>query len=504
MNRPTARVPYTELYFGKSDSKNEWTTQRDDFIRSYVDLDHTVDKVVHGDRTLILGPKGTGKSALAWYLQATGATGRHMAAVRDASNLPLSDIPNLRTGQPAGIERTVVAWKLILLANYLDLVLSDSGVRIPSGTEARRAVRALRDFGFLGADSGRALLRTSGKVFRMPIDLRSASFQNESSSELNIYSLVPHLSHWSATAKSSRRHILLLDGLDSIYLNDEKYDESMAALMQAWYSINQELRSARASGSVVLLIRNDVFSRISLSLPDSQKMRDDEGIQLDWRVFSGGLEERAPLVVLANRKAGHDRGIEEVDVLSYFPSAINTSTNSSNPRMRPRLQHLLNLTRHTPRDLLRLFDEIRKVAAVGAFSMDSGDVLPQTVIKEGILRYCNDYFVNAIRNEFAGFERGPQEAGAALETIEQVASHRFIRTDFRQKLAQIQPALAGDVDRLLRLLFFAGAIGNLVPGAARNYAQFYHRRDNAQIHLQGPLILHNALVHAWGLPFERY
>lgn len=144
------------------------------------------------------------------------------------------------------------------------------------------------------------------------------------------------------------------------------------------------------------------------------------------------------------------------------------------------------------------------MAASGAFKVDVESPLPTDVIKEGVLRYCNNYFVNAIRNEFAGFERGPREAGAALEALEHVAKHRFIRSDFRDKLGETNPELLPDVDRLLRLLFFAGAVGNLVPGASKNYAQFYHRRDNIQIHLKGPLIMHNSLVHAWGLPFERY
>ena len=85
---------------------------------------------------------------------------------------------------------------------------------------------------------------------------------------------------WVCQAQSDSRHLLLLDGLDSIFLNDTKYDESLASLVQAAYSINQKLRAAGASGSIILLLRSDVFTRIALSLPDSQKMRDD--LAFDW------------------------------------------------------------------------------------------------------------------------------------------------------------------------------------------------------------------------------
>jgi hypothetical protein len=499
-------VPYKDLYFGKSDSKKEASTQPDDFLRSYVDLDNSVSKVISGEKTLVLGPKGTGKSALAWYLQQTSGRGAYISRVRDAQTLPLSEIPNLKTGQEAGIQRTVTAWKLILLANYLDVVLLDTSVRFPELQEAKRVWRILRDFGLMGADSGRKLLSIAGPGIQVQIDTRAPHYRSESGSSLNIYSLIPHMTRWAQTATSANRHILTLDGLDSIYLNDEKYDESMTALLQAWFGINQDLRSSR--GSVVLLIRNDVFSRIALSLPDSQKMRDDEGIQLDWRVFTGGMEEQSPLFRLVNRKAGLELGRGEIDVLSYFPQNIVVSHSKGASRhgrgdhTLSRLQYLLNLTRHTPRDVLRLFEEIRQTAESGSFDIPDPMALPQEVIREGAMRYCNNYFVGAIQNEFAGDEGGPQAASGALDALQFVGKHHFTRSEFRSRLDGAHPELVEQSDRLLRLLFMAGAIGNLVPGSAKNYAQFYHRKDNAQIYLQGSFILHNALVRAWGIPFE--
>jgi hypothetical protein len=74
-----------------------------------------------------------------------------------------------------------------------------------------------------------------------------------------------------------------------------------------------------ASGSVVLLLRNDVFSRIALSIPDSQKMRDDQAFDLDRRVLSGAAGVNAPLIRLVNQKAAKALDIDSVAVLDYFP-----------------------------------------------------------------------------------------------------------------------------------------------------------------------------------------
>lgn len=491
---------YRELYFGESDSVNELANEPADFVRSFVDLKQTIPTVISGRRTFVLGPKGTGKSALGWYLQATSIGSTHLAKVRDASALPLAAIPELKTGQTAGVERTVTAWRFILLCNYLDLLLTDTNIQLTEEQEVRRVVRYLRGFGFMGDEAGKALLQVSSASVEIPIDRRGATYRTERHNTLNIYSMVPYLEDWAIRAQSPRRHILLLDGLDSIYLNDAKYDESLASLTQATYTLNQKLRLNQASGSIVLLLRNDVFNRISLRLPDAQKMRDDAGIELDWRVLSGAAGANAPLMRLVNRKAGQELGVGEIDVLSYFPRDIELGPQGKHPTWVKTLQYLLNLTRHTPRDMLRLFEEIRQVEATDMWP-SKGRILDGRTIREGVLQYCTKYFTGAIRNEFVGYSGGPEEAAVALSALQSLGSSEFLRSDFRKAIEEVGPDIAHKADSLLRLLFFAGAIGNRVGNKADSYLQFYHRRDDTEVYLKGVLTLHNALVYAWSLPF---
>lgn len=494
------RPNYTELYFGLSDSLNEVTERHDAFLQSYVDLQGAVESVLGGKKFLVLGPKGTGKSALAWYLKETEFHGTHLAAVHDASLLPLAEVPRLQTGQTSGPERTVVAWKFILLCNYLELLLSDPDCSLNFDNEVTRVTKLLREYGFMGDASGRALVKASTVTISIPIPKLGQIYKKESKSTLNIYNLIPYMEQWVSVAQADLRHLLLIDGLDSIFLNDPKYDESLASLIQAAYSLNQKLRTNAATGSVILLLRNDVFARISLSLPDSQKMRDDLSYDLDWRVMSGQAGVRAPLMQLVNRKAGQALGLESVEVLSYFPRLVTLGGRNGAPVRRDKaFRYLLNLTRHTPRDLLRLFEEIRRVDEADIFGT-GGDILSDQVIREGVLQYSTKYFVGAIRNEFAGYEGGPESAQLAISALKAVGKQVFERAEFSDALREIDQAAAKsiEIDRLLTLLFYAGAVGNLV-GHNDRYMQFYHRRDEAEIYLRGKFILHNALIHAWGM-----
>lgn len=488
-------MAYAELYFGKSDSRNEAADNREDFIRSFVDLDGILESVLSGAKFLVLGPKGTGKSALAWYLEASESGGSHLARVQDASNLPLAEIPRLQTGQSAGPERTVTAWKFVLLCNYLELLLRDQSCKFQNPREVLRVAKLLRDFGFMDDTSGRALVKASSSEVSIPIPKLGTIYRRESTPTLNIYNLIPYLEQWVSEARSNLRHVLLLDGLDSIFLNDEKYDESLSSLVQAAYGINQKLSYHGATGSIVLLLRNDVFSRISLSLPDSQKMRDDLSCDLDWRILSGPGGINAPLIQLVNAKASLAAGGRPVDVLSYFPATIDVGADKK--RRIPAFQYLLNMTRHTPRDLLRLFEEIRKVESSRVYS-PSDPVLSQEVIREGVLQYATKYFVGAISNEFAGFEGGPESAAAALAALKAIANQVFDAQEFTARLREVAPSVSSTPDSLLRLLFFAGAIGNSIGNREKTYMQFYHRRDDSEVYLHGLFVLHHALIHAWG------
>lgn len=495
------RPAYKDLYFGKSDSRNEINSDEEEFIRSFVDLNHVTKDIISGEKTLVLGPKGTGKSALAWYLKSTGNQNGHVAEVKDASTLPLADIPRLTTGQPPGTERTVTAWKFILLCNYLELLLKDQSCQIQNRTEITRVTRLLKQYGLLGDTSGKAILDISKTSIQIPIPKIGTVYKRESSKSLNIFTLLPYLEDWASNAVSDNRHIMMLDGLDSIFLNDKKYDESLASLVQAAYSINQKLRDSNASGSIVLLIRNDVFSRISMTLPDSQKMRDDFSVELDWRILSGAAGVNAPLVRLVNQKSAKALDVPTVSVLEYFPNQIQTGGRSGAPRFIDRLQYFMNLTRHTPRDLLRLFEEIRKVEASGNFPSSPSGQISKDVLREGVLQYSTKYFVGAIRNEFAGYENGVAEANSAITALQSLEKHRFTYGDFKVALSAAGEDRPEVAQRLINLLFFAGAIGNSVEIKGGSYLQFYHRRDDTSIYLRGNMVLHTALSLAWSIPF---
>lgn len=487
-------MDFADLYFGHADAKTEAVREPDSFIKSFVNHAEILNSVVDEGRFLVLGPKGAGKSALAWYLKFTENDNQLSVGTRDVSELPIGEVGQLKTGDAPGLDRSLNAWRFLLLCGLIDILLQSEDSPLSKNLQAVSVINKLRDFGFLDPTPKGAVLKATKMTWKVPIPTAGEVLSVERSDSLHLMHLIPYMEKWIVEgANKDIKNLLILDGLDSIYLNDSRYIPAISALVQSALHLNQKFQLAGGAAGVVILIRNDVFSR--LELPDGGKIREDWGIDLDWRILSGNASA-APLFDLVDKKAVSSSGLLPYDIVGeHFPNRVILFG-----RDREIYDYLLNLTRHTPRDILRLLEHIRKEHSAYPRATRTR-ILRADVIHEGILQYCSKYFVDAIRNELVGRGTSGEVGRVIVDALREVGSRRFDLDEFEASLtlktndAEGIPAAAV----ALRWLFFAGAIGNEIGGTQTRYLQFFHRKDDNDVHLRGKLVMHNALVHAWGL-----
>ncbi|WP_329098202.1 hypothetical protein OG979_21190 [Actinomadura citrea] len=493
---------FTDLYFGMADAKNEAINETQAFIDSFVDNRNAVSDIRSRKKFLLLGPKGCGKTALARYLELTADPVTEFVNVRDIGDLPLAEVEKLKTGEEQSLGRTITSWRLLLLCAILDLILKDQSSSLHGNREVERVVTELRKHGFMDPTPSRAVITASKTTLKLPIPKFGEVYARESTSTVDLYHLVPFLEKWVLENQSDNSYLIALDGLDSIYLNDPRFAVVISSLMQATYSLHQRLRSAESPAHIILLVRNDIFTRLHLA--DAGKMRRDLGIDLDWRILSG-QPERAPLFRLINQKSVALISEKPFDVVGrYFDKDVELGGRQGAPRWVNTFQYLLQLTRHTPRDLLQLFEHIRIVADSPEFQTYPNGKLTPEIIREGVLQYSSKYFVDAIQNELvgksgAGFDSDLVSHG--LSALRHLPRRTFTAKSFIEELYGDKPSHADQkaAETLLRWFFFAGAIGNKRAGSEQSYMQFYHRREETEVYLKGDLVLHNALVYAWSI-----
>lgn len=484
---------FENLYFGAADAQTEYGRNPEAFLRSYADMNSCIEKVKDDRIFLVLGPKGTGKTALACFLSdpQKRRDDLNLVKIHDASTLPISEVSKLKTGDEKGIARSIVAWKFILLCSIVEVILEDQGSLLNSDPHAYDLLNELKERGFLTPDSAQAILTATKTTHKFTLKFWERS--SEKTKRVHINAVVSQLEQWVRREHGPATHISFMDGLDSLYLNDSKYIESLSSLVTAAWQINKGLMEERSSSRIVLLLRSDIYTR--LSLPDGGKMRADWAVDLDWRILSGNISD-SPLFDLVNRKAVSKIAVNELSVIDqYFPGHVEFG-----PR-RPTDHYLMELTRQTPRDILQLFDAIKEAGIQNGILRHRNKVDEKT-IRQGVVKYANNYFVDSVRNELVGYEEDSGGGSRAVDALRKIGRRYFNRDDYIKAMsADSIEDIDVVVDRNLRRLFSCGVIANVVAGKD-DYIQFGYRRDDSECDLDTSFVLHSALLHAWNIPWN--
>ncbi len=172
------------------------------------------------------------------------------------------------------------------------------------------------------------------------------------------------------------------------------------------------------------------------------------------------------MIQLVNLRASRSNGAPTDVFEDYFPPRVyGTDCRRA----------VLNSTRHTPRDVLRVMRGIQDVArGQGRLSVEE--------VKDGLRRYSVEYFLDEIEDELsASLDREAIKTGVSLLTA--LNGPAFTRGD----LAGLAVRLGHDgydVDRFISALFESGAIGIRAesrgdrPGYTYRY-RYRNRRTHA-------------------------
>ncbi len=483
-----ADTPFSRLKFGEAAAEDEAEKNPKLLIDSFVDRWDLERRMNEGDVFLLIGPKGSGKSTTVEYLKLkpTASGARVFANVRDLGAV-LQDISgDSNMGRLEQSSQTEASWRYYVWSCLFASLMYDESSDLYRNSDCRKLMNDLRAWGIIdqnGEATGdfRSIFRSVKKRqhnFTIPGSFLPQSRNYSDNVTIHGEQIVDVLSKLVTSARTPNRHFVSLDGLDSGIIGSGNYWVVLANLLRGTNDIHRKLRSAQSSIRIALLCRSDILLKIPL--PDSNKIRQGWGAELDWAYGSDNARD-SYLWDLIERKA-RANGATVSNILDYFPPVMTYGAGERSPIP----EYLMQLTRQTPRDILMLF---RKIAqnSVGASKLDIAR------IRAGVNEYCKQYFAGEIANEIAGL--APHSIATSLVgSIGRIGKRRFDRREFMDVFGNILERNSFDPDELLQQLFLAGAIANIVPGQRRDYVQFYHRRNHAELNPSGPFLMHPALA----------
>lgn len=332
------------LYFGKDDAETDFTRNgllQDGFLKTYI-----FDKIKSGDKTLVIGRKGTGKSALCLML--------HKQLVKENSATIITpdaiSADEIRRFEMVGIDdqqSKKLVWKYIFLVQISKFVLAIARKKWKKESSWPEELQKLRKFlvennevddlsfqenfwRIINRISTSLTLKALGQSF----ELEANKAPNDGLKlSLKLEFLKKHLNAQLEKFKNISYYILI-DQVDEIWSNDPSSNLMASGLLMASKEINSTFNNIYS----IVFLRTDIYDQLHFF--DKDKLRGDEE-PIIWS------EESLLKLILARAKISTKNPKMTLKDFwdNYFPLTVDDL---------PIADFILSHTLMRPRDIIQL------------------------------------------------------------------------------------------------------------------------------------------------------
>lgn len=470
---------FTQIEFGKASGETEGARFPILLEKGYLNFKDIYNKIESGEKFLVLGNKGCGKSAIGEKLKLEHKTKR-ISVIR-LEEFPFNIFARIFPGEIQPESKYPTSWSLLLLLVIINELKNDKGARNPINIDYNNAISKLTELGLLSSSDLKDIaLKSSKKEFKIQIpkflEYTSSKTVQTNTADGFFTDLVSYLNKLVMSYSTEGGLILVIDGLDDILTSREIQYQILSALIFEAERLNLQFFKNGKNIHIVILCRTELFER--LPNPNKNKLRRDFGFELNW-YHDSDLLENSNLVQLVNLRAKLSLN-KEVDIFKeFFPKRI---------REKNCLNYLLEMTRHTPRDFISMLNCLKEVCSQSKFTEQS--------INQGLKKYSIDYFEPEIRDEIVGYVE-IQNYEKFLEAIRNIKQREF---SFEKICKEVELSLSEtELKKILDVLYNCGAIGNKWTHNNSNRYEFKFRNKNSQFDVQKTIVLHKGLWKALNL-----
>lgn len=473
---------FKRIYFGCADANTEAERNPKTFNRVFFDPHNHIEELIKGDRFILRGRKGDGKTAYGAQIKLIGEEYNTYVYQRSLDNFNNTVFAQIKTYDTLGGNPYISFWKCILLIECVGMIYKyDPNIQT---TGFVNIVDALSRRGFLATDNDISVTVTKLVEANSVLNLKDIFQQSKKLSreiELRgaeqIYTAIRNSIQNIYLAKN---FLLIVDGLDDILNSAEFKAEIITGLIRAVEDINRVFKKTTLSIKAIVLIRNDILNLCRD--PNQSKIVRDSGIHLSWTVQDNPYESE--LLKLVEKRVDDASG-EEGSFLrmwkDVFPATIGTKDT---------LEYILDNIIYRPRDILQFFLEVQK-------EFTPNRPLTADKIQAALARYSDEYFVDAMRDELTGFF--PNEVVTLLpDVLSKMGMRYFYPSEFEKECRNYSEFEGVSPRTVLERLFAAGYIGQHRPreGLDYDYTVFSYRNLREKFNPDHECIVHRGLTRA--------
>ncbi|GFO62685.1 P-loop ATPase, Sll1717 family [Geomonas paludis] len=471
-------MKYDEINFGKATGEQEGAHIPELLRMGFIDKGNVLKKLRDEDRFLVLGYKGSGKSTIAEKIRLESfpedQTSKYIAKIQHLGDFPFKSFAKIFSGQAEPEAKYPSTWSYLINLLIIGSLVKDAAFYYSENNGFREKVERLQQLGLLPTEDLKQLVVKSSKSsFKVQLP-KVIEYMREDKTEIKdndllFLHIIESLNDMIKGFIATKKHLIVLDGLDDVLTTRELQYTSLSALVYEVNKINYAFARDRTNVKIIVLCRSELYER--LPGPNKNKIKQDSAIVLDW-YHDPRDPENSMLVRLANLRAGIAvKG--EIDIFStYFPNTFNEKV----------IAHfLLDNTRHTPRDFLQLLANLQPFYQGNKFSRSN--------ILSGLRHYSLEYFMPEIKDEVVGyveFEKFEQ-----FVSLLNIAKLREFKLDLLDRISKENSILdLTTIVEILEALYDCSAIGCKWQN---DRYEFKFRNRNSSFNKEVTIVLHHGL-----------
>jgi hypothetical protein len=449
-----------------------------------------LDRVLRGGRWMVIGRKGTGKTAIYEYLRQAGSSDLqgYKTIALSFKDYPWPIQRLYRESMESEISSYQRSWRYIVIVKCLaglietvekreklpadlkgakQLLLKLFGKPDPDLLEiVKSKIFRLKSLNLPGADIDEASLTLGG------IEFDDVAQHEELQRQLraNAFQLLEYFDGIYRRHATQAKQLVIIDQLDENWLHGEigEYSKILVNLILCAQNINHS--SAYSDKlKVVVFLRADIYE--TLRFNDKNKVYQDGAVEIKWDYDSLDAMITERIEKYAPPEAGLDLQERSASIFEK-----KTVRHGATP-----LKHMLRRSFYRPRDLIVYLNKIREIHKPAASQLYTSKDLYAAEKNASSSMY--DELIDEWAAQNPDFE-------SYLMALQNIGYEIFTRTQFVEKYNLIKlTASAGEINEILRFLFANSIIGQKV---SVNW-EYVCTSPHVQIDFQLPFHVNNGL-----------
>lgn len=290
------KVELSKIFIGEVDGESE--AKKEGFEELFIAQDDKYKELIEGDKFLVFGRKGTGKTFLGYYLQnQINKMGRkYCCKVYTGPDLNLCTLLELRDKEISRRDEELI-WRYLILNIFADIILEVKKIKkILPGNIYYRLNKVVKKKNQITKGDYNIKEITKTEEVKGKVDAKNnrigSSVGTEAKKSTNIkYEPKEYYQHIKPIEKLVSKIlnkymniVIIIDDLDCLKVSekmDVRYSECIANLLNAVKKINLEIKG-KFNSKVIVLVRNDVIDYLHENDTNINKTIASKYIELSW------------------------------------------------------------------------------------------------------------------------------------------------------------------------------------------------------------------------------